>query len=319
MLGTPVSLLIGLILILGSVGLFFLDKIKPTYARDSDKVYAVFILIAGILALTHWEINIGESFQMLLMAGMLTTLMIENIRTREPKVPAPPQPYDNRPPRPRYSEAPPVRRGYRAELDTRLENDAPPAGFRGAPTRAPRMAPAQAEYWSDAPRQPYEEYRGPVGRLQPSPANQNPANTRGPEPRPDTAFDNRYADGNGRYGERPPARPPVGRQQEPMNGQGPGANNSGPNTPGPGNYAQRPPQRPPEPNNGRRSPSEPGGWESDSRQRSATVAPSPAAPNAASSVNGNRASNGERPNSERTLNVRPLSEAPKLDLPTDNA
>ncbi|MEM6453263.1 MAG: Ycf66 family protein, partial [Cyanobacteria bacterium P01_D01_bin.105] len=217
MLGTPVSLLIGLILILGSVGLFFLDKIKPTYARDSDKVYAVFILIAGILALTHWEINIGESFQMLLMAGMLTTLMIENIRTREPKLPASPQPFDNRPPRPRYSEAPPVRRGYRAELDNRVLDDRSAPGFRGGPDRAPRMAPAQADYWNNGPRQPYEEYRGPAGRLQPS-----------PEARPRNQFDDRYADGNGRYGERPPARPPIAPPSGPVNGQGSAPGGSAP-------------------------------------------------------------------------------------------
>ncbi|MEO0351241.1 MAG: Ycf66 family protein, partial [Cyanobacteria bacterium P01_A01_bin.15] len=36
--GTPVPLLVGLILILGAVGLFFLDKIKPGYERSSDKV-----------------------------------------------------------------------------------------------------------------------------------------------------------------------------------------------------------------------------------------------------------------------------------------
>ncbi|MFK8182961.1 MAG: Ycf66 family protein [Phormidesmis sp.] len=307
MLGTPVSLLIGLILILGSVGLFFLDKIKPTYARDSDKVYAVFILIAGILALTHWEINIGESFQMLLMAGMLTTLMIENIRTRDPKLPAPPQSYDNnRPPRPRYNEAPPVRRGYRAELDDRAT-----PGFRGEPARAPRMAPAaQAQYWNDAPRQPYEEYRGPVGRLQPSPANvggpdmRSPdlrsPDLRSPENRPEAPMGNQFDD---RYGERPPARPPVSRPPE-QNGRGAA----------PDNYTQRPPQRPPEQANGPRGVNQAGGWESDSRQRSAAAINAPTSAPTAGSTNGNRP-----PKSERALNVRPLSEAPKIDLPAENA
>jgi len=284
-LGTPVSLLIGLILILGSVGLFFLDKIRPTYARDSDKVYAVFILIAGILALTHWEINIGESFQMLLMAGMLTTLMIENIRTREPKLPVPTQPLDNRPPRPQYrpaaAAAPPVRRGYRAELDNRA---AQPPGFRGDPARAPRMAPAQAEYWSDAPRAPYEEYRGPAGRLQPSPnGSPAPKEQMGREQmgreqmsrEQMNRVNDRYADGNGRYGERPPAA------------------------------------RPPEQMNP--SQNETNGWASDSRQRSSATAPMNRG------MNGENGGNSSRPNGDRALNVRPLSEAPKIDLPAENA
>lgn len=302
MFGTPVSLLIGLILILGSVGLFFLDKIKPAYARDTDKVYAVFILLAGLTAASFQDIGIGESFHILVMAGMMTTLIIENIRTREPKLSAPSTPFDNRPPRPRYNEAPPVRRGYRAELDNRADprmDGRAPAGFRGEPTRAPRMAPAQAQYWDNAPRQPYEEYREPAGRLQPSrdagrdmrgPASQPVGQPMGqPVGQPvNPPLDDRYADGNGRYGERPPARPPVGRPPESMNGRGDD------------NYAQRPPQRPAA--DGARPQQ---GWESDSRQRSA--------PNGSGADGGNRSSN-----SDRTLDVRPLSEAPKIDLPTES-
>ena len=297
MLGTPVSLLIGLILILGSVGLFFLDKIKPTYARDSDKVYAVFILIAGILALTHWEINIGESFQMLLMAGMLTTLMIENIRTREPKLQAPTQPFDNRPPRPRYNEAPPVRRGYRAELDNRIDPNridprtAPP-GFRGEPTRAPRMAPARAESWGDAPRAPYEEYRGPAGRLQPSPngmPNASMPNGRAsidhPVDRP-MNVDDRYADGNGRYGERPPAQPPIAQPPiaQPPIAQSPTAQSS----------AERP------------------RTEHTRTEHTRTERPRQYPPQ-------EQQPNGNRSNGDRTLNIRPLSEAPRIDMPAENA
>lgn len=294
MFGTPVSLLIGLILILGSVGLFFLDRIKPAYARDTDKIYAVLILVAGVMATTFQDIGIGESFHILLMAGMLTTLMIENVRTREPKLPVPTQPFDNRPPRPRYSEAPPVRRGYRAELDNRIDPrmDVPPrmdgrapAGFRGEPAGAARMAPAPAEYWSNAPRQPYEEYRGPAGRLQPSP-NGNAPNSGSPSGAMGGAMNgpmngpmnDRYADANGRYGERPPAaRPPMGN----------------PNGSAPNEYAQRPDERMPSQGN-------------------------PAMDRPRGEVQGDRPN--DRPaNGERTLNVRPFSEAPRLDLPTENA
>lgn len=217
-IGTPVSLLIGMILILGSVGLFFLDKIKPAYARDSDKVYAVLILLSGLLSLTHWDMGPGLSFQQLLMAGMLTTLLVENVRKRVPTINSvPPQ---GRPSGPRYEERPPSRRVYRAELDDRFDDrrGAPPGGrgFLGedrgrpprmAPPQEPRMMPgggyrayrpgerpeAYGEWGADwnRPRQPYEEYRGPVGRLQPS------------EERPRSE----QRGENGRYGARPPAPP----------------------------------------------------------------------------------------------------------------
>ncbi len=178
--GTPVPLLIGIILILGALALFFLEKVRPGYERDSDKVYAVLLLISGLFLLAHLDMELLASFQQLLMAGMLTTLLIESIRSRLPKsdpLRPPSEPMvDRRPPGPRYDDRPPVRRGYRAELDDRPAfRDRPPADLPPVRASAPRMNPAQAAYWQDdypssrAPRQPYEEYRGPAGRLQPSP------------------------------------------------------------------------------------------------------------------------------------------------------
>lgn len=201
--GTPVPLLIGIILILGALALFFLEKFRPGYERDSDKVYAVLLLISGLFLLAHLDMELLASFQQLLLTGMLTTLLIESVRSRLPN--ADPRRPDNRmdpprPPRPRYDERPPIRRGYRAELDDRgmLRDPYPPA-------RPPRMNPAREAAWDDyAPagraRQPYEEYRGPAGRLQPSRQPNGP----GPGGPPD----NRYSD-NQRYGERPPAPRPV--------------------------------------------------------------------------------------------------------------
>ncbi|MEO1622763.1 MAG: Ycf66 family protein [Cyanobacteria bacterium J06632_3] len=195
--GTPVPLLIGIILIIGALALFFLDKVKPGYARDSDKVYAVLLLISGLFLLAHLDMELLASFQQLLMGGMLTTLLIETIRNREPILRDPMM--NRRPPSgPRYDERPPMRRGYRAELDDRRE-------FRERPPQ-PRMNPAQPPYRQDAYRNeqvrpPYEEYRGPAGRLQPSPPMNGGRSEGGPP-------DNRYSD-NARYGERPPApRPP---------------------------------------------------------------------------------------------------------------
>lgn len=83
--GTPVPLLIGIVLILGGVALFFLDKLKPGYGRDSDKVYAVLWLISGVFLLGHLTMELLASFQQLLMAGMLIALTIENVYARTPK------------------------------------------------------------------------------------------------------------------------------------------------------------------------------------------------------------------------------------------
>ncbi len=80
--GTPVALLIGIILILVAVGLFFLDKFKPGYKRDSDTVYAVLFLTVGIMSLVNWSQNFLESFQLMILAGMLIALVLESIQRR---------------------------------------------------------------------------------------------------------------------------------------------------------------------------------------------------------------------------------------------
>ncbi|MBE9059566.1 Ycf66 family protein [cf. Phormidesmis sp. LEGE 11477] len=323
--GTPVPLLIGIILILGALALFFLEKFRPGYERDSDKVYAVLLLISGLFLLAHLDMELLASFQQLLMAGMLTTLLIESIRSRLPKsdpLRPPTEPMvDRRPPRPRYDDRPPVRRGYRAELDDRPAfRDRPPADLPPVRAGAPRMNPAQAAYWpgeypsnysgnypdNRTPRQPYEEYRGPAGRLQPSsPIDSARSDSRSddrPSERPSDRFDgppdNRYTD-NAQYGQRPPApRPPA----RPVSSQ-PTSSQSA---------SSQPPERAPE-----RSSDYPSNRRSDSYQqrpenrtdRSADKADQPnrspnGAPQPSSSQNGNN---------ERTLNIRPYSEAPKLD------
>ena len=82
--GTPVPLLLGIVLIIGAVALFFLDKIKPGYERDSDKVYAVLCLLSGIFLLGHLTMELIPSFQQIIMVGMLIALMVQNIRSRSP-------------------------------------------------------------------------------------------------------------------------------------------------------------------------------------------------------------------------------------------
>ncbi len=290
-IGTPVALLVGMLLVLGSVGLFFFDKIRPAYARDSDKVYAAFILITGLVTLVNWGMDAGPSFLMFLMSGMLTTLLIESIRNREPLVVDPMPPSNRRPPSPRYDERPPVRRGYRAEIDRDAYRERPPVDLpaRRQANQA-RMNPAQENAWRNdyadngvmdsRGRQPYEEYRGPAGRLQPSRAN-------GPE---DGRYTNSGGNRNGRYDEPLPARPP---------------SNNRPSDRPPERFPERPPERPPERfpenarNNGPNGPN--GGIPADFQARPPERRPE------------------DRPaNGERALNVRPYSEAPKLDLAQDS-
>jgi Ycf66 protein N-terminus len=82
--GTPVPLLVGIVLILIAVGLFFLDKFKPGYKRDSDTVYSILFLTVGILSLFQLNQEFLPSFQLMIFAGMLISLMIDNIRRRTP-------------------------------------------------------------------------------------------------------------------------------------------------------------------------------------------------------------------------------------------
>ncbi len=318
-IGTPVALLIGMLLVVGAVGLFFFDKIRPTYARESDKVYAIFILIAGLVTLVNWGMDAGPSFLMFVMSGMLTTLLVENIRNREPRLIVPLSPLDKRPPSPRYNARPPVQRGYRAEIDRDPYRERPPVDL--PVRRQTRMNPAQETAWGndyadsrDRPRQPYEEYRGPAGRLQPSDADRG--NDR---PQSDFAGD-RYApddsdngasrnmSGNGRYGERPPAMPPNGRPPERipertperMQDRPPERFSEGSRNGAPDNFQSRPSERPDD-----------RGFEGRSEERFERPSDRPENPsrNPAGSEGENRPASGER-----ALNVRPYSEAPKLNL-----
>ncbi|MEL6383730.1 MAG: Ycf66 family protein [Cyanobacteria bacterium J06626_18] len=121
--GTPVSLLIGLVLIVGAVALFFVDRLKPGYGRDSDKVYAILWLFSGILLATHWDMNVPESLQQLLMAGMLIAITIENIFSRSPR--------EDRY-APQYSSEPPLREPppYRTNRSAGYRNSSPRMNVR---------------------------------------------------------------------------------------------------------------------------------------------------------------------------------------------
>ncbi|MEM9807967.1 MAG: Ycf66 family protein [Cyanobacteria bacterium P01_D01_bin.56] len=225
--GTPVPLLVGLILILGAVGLFFLDKLKPGYERSSDKVYSILLLLSGIFLLAHLNMELLASFQQVMLVGMLTTLIINDIskrdsnRTRPAEREAPPRRYEERP-----------RRVYRAELD---DWDGPGPGQPRIPSD--RYRDGYGDQYQSRPlepqRPPYEDRRPPA-RLQPG---QQPPG-RPPERSSNSYGNTSYIDNHPPGPGRPDARPKV---QDSFYSNPRYDGGSPPN-----NRPQRPPQGPPD-------------------------------------------------------------------------
>ncbi|MEO1181052.1 MAG: Ycf66 family protein [Cyanobacteria bacterium J06636_28] len=223
--GTPVPLLVGLILILGAVGLFFLDKLKPGYERSSDKVYSILLLISGVFLLAHLNMELLASFQQVMLVGMLTTLIINDISKRESNRNSS-RPIEREGPPRRYDERP--RRVYRAELD---DWDAPgprqpqiPSnreGYRGDGYYDDRYGPRPLE-----PRPGYDERRPPA-RLQP-----------GQPGRPEERRFDSYSS------ERPDSRRPDTRTSERPDSFYSNPRYDGGGSPPPSNRPQRPSPRP---------------------------------------------------------------------------
>lgn len=82
--GTPVPLLLGIILILFALFLFFLEKFKPGFKRDSDVVYAFLALTVGILSLLDIGATFQHSLQSVIFTGVFIALAIEAINGRTP-------------------------------------------------------------------------------------------------------------------------------------------------------------------------------------------------------------------------------------------
>lgn len=281
--GTPVPLLIGLILIIGAVVLFFLDKLKPGYGRDADKIYSVLLLIAGMCALGELQLGIFPSFQLLIMAGMLLTLMIENIRNRTPLEPA--RPGSGGPPRggrPRpVDRRPPDRRPvYQAELDDWDRFD-----DRGGPRSMP--APRGYDDGRYRPRPTYDD-RPPMRRLNPGEPMGDSNGARQANGRPSGPVRDNYGPPPGYRDDYGPRDRGPRSQNDSYSPTGPadGRSMSEPPRPVSGPPGPAPLGRPPE------------GYAADARVSDARMSEG-------------RPVEGRR--SERTLDVRPYSEAPKPD------
>ena len=215
--GTPVPLLVGLILILGAVGLFFLEKFKPGYERSSDKVYSVLLLMSGIFLMAHLDMPLLASFQQVMLVGMLTTLIINGISKRESTRNRVPE-RDIPPPR---RERP---RQYRAELD---DWDAP------GPPRIPsdRYRDGYGDRYEPRPLESRPPDRRPPARLQPGgrpDGRENYASNRPdgrPDGRPGDRPDSFY--NNPRYDGPPPNRPQQRPPQRPVEPSVPAGNGAG--------------------------------------------------------------------------------------------
>jgi hypothetical protein len=130
--GTPLSLVIGLILITGGLTLFFLGNFKPEIKRDSDNVYAVLGIIAGILGVISFNKDIVPSIEQMLLSGMCIFLMWENIQKREPMA-LPPRRDDDRGRRPYRAEYDDAGSSYSGNAGGRFGGD--DRGGRGLPRR----------------------------------------------------------------------------------------------------------------------------------------------------------------------------------------
>jgi hypothetical protein len=113
--GTPVPLLVGIVLILFGIGLLFLDTFKPGYKRDSDTVYAILFMLAGFFALLSWQADFQISLQLMISAGSLVALMVERVRNRSGNT-EPVPPMSSRPSR-RDSRDERPSRSYRSGFD----------------------------------------------------------------------------------------------------------------------------------------------------------------------------------------------------------
>ena len=118
-IGFGVGSLVGIVLALGGVGLFFLRTVRPALARDQDIALAVIAVgCGGILFFNSWRQDIVLQFGQFMLTGAAIWFAVEAIRLRgiatEQAKRSTPIVDDDRP----------VSRVYRAELDdlTPLDN-----------------------------------------------------------------------------------------------------------------------------------------------------------------------------------------------------
>jgi hypothetical protein len=78
----PAALLFGLVLIIASLSLFIVSKVKPNLYEESDSIYVVLGIVCGLLLLISLELSAAMAFQQLLLLSATITLMWRFINLR---------------------------------------------------------------------------------------------------------------------------------------------------------------------------------------------------------------------------------------------
>ncbi len=78
----PAALLFGLVLIIASLSLFIVSKVKPNLYEESDSIYVVIGIVCGLLLLISLELSAAMAFQQLLLLSATITLMWRFINLR---------------------------------------------------------------------------------------------------------------------------------------------------------------------------------------------------------------------------------------------
>jgi hypothetical protein len=200
------SSLVGIILVLAGIGLYFLRMVRPTLARDSDIALAVISLVCGgILVFNGWRQDPILQFGQLMLAGAGIWFAVEAVRLRgiatEQAKRSTPIVDDDRP----------VSKVYRAELD-----DLPPLDNR---TVARRIRGSRDARPDEVDRYSEDTRRRPSSRSseRPSLESDRPRRPRSSRPLPPersesrSAWDDDYQDDrNSDWGEsRSVSRPGV--------------------------------------------------------------------------------------------------------------
>lgn len=78
----PASVLFSLVLIIASLALFIVSKLKPNLYEESDNIYVVVGIVCGLLLLGSLELGAAMAFQQLLLISATITLMWRFINLR---------------------------------------------------------------------------------------------------------------------------------------------------------------------------------------------------------------------------------------------
>ncbi|MBF2097929.1 MAG: hypothetical protein IGQ88_06075 [Gloeomargaritaceae cyanobacterium C42_A2020_066] len=225
--GIPAALMLGLLLLMGSIGLFFIGRLKPNLRRDSDNVLAILGVISSIILMTHLGLEFSLVLQQILMISALVTLVWENLRLRgllgekQVRRPGTRAGTGSREPAPRptyyqdaeLDEEPPSRRAMDYDRYDRGGRTALERNQRRPlrPTREPAYDPGYDTYEEEAFDRPYagsleaESTSRPANRRpRPEPPSPPPAATQPRRPRPQYPPRRRPAESNGDYGEPTP-------------------------------------------------------------------------------------------------------------------